>query len=430
MLRDRNMLRVVAARFISETGAVAGFFLGVWGKAAYDLDAGPSELAVLMAALGLSGIVGSVLAGVLADRHGPKAVVVASEVVFVPATLLLIVASSLWALTLLVVPWMLAGAAIITAVTALPPFLVTDGDDLERVNAWVEGAGTAAFITGPVLGAAVVSAWGVSWVFVADAATSIVAVLLLAGLRLRPAATEDGVGSGTDVAAGDLAAAEAAVPGGSLTDLREGLAFSYGNRTVRTILLLGSISYLTFGMFGALEPLFFRDSLGVGVEMIGYANAVFGVGLLGGTVAYARVGHRLTTAWSAGLVSLASGLGAALYTGTTSLTVVFAGALAWGTVLGALLPLVRTLAQRAAPRRLVGRVMGVLNMHGQAGDLVPLLFAPALASAFGAQATLVGAGVVAAVLAAAMLPACARLDASLEPRAAESGADALPIGSE
>jgi MFS family permease len=403
MLRDRNLLRVVAARFVSETGAVAGFFLGVWGKAAYDLDAGPTELALLMATLGLSGIVGSIMAGVLADRHGPKTVVVASEAVFVPATLLLIVASSLPALTLLVVPWMFAGAAIITAVTALPPFLTTDDGDLERVNAWVEGAGTAAFITGPVLGAAIVSAGGVTWVFVADAVTSVVAVSLLVGLRLRRVEPVDH-------------------GHGSLHDLREGLAFSYRDGRVRLVLAVASISYLVFGMFGALEPLFFRDVLGVGVEMIGYANAVFGVGLLAGTVLYARYGRRLTTARNAGVVTVASGFGAVLYTATRALPVVFVGAIVWGTVLGVLLPLVRTLAHRAAPERLVGRVMGTLQVHGQAGDLVPLLFAPALAVALGVQAALVAAGLAAAVLGAAMLPGLGRLDH------AASGGDGSPAG--
>lgn len=393
MLRDRNLLRVVAARFISETGAIAGFFLGVWGKAAYELGAGPTELALLMAALGLSGIVGAIVAGVLSDRHGPDRVVLVSEAVFVPATLGLIPASSLGLLTVLVVPWMLAGAAIITAVTALPPLLTARDADLERVNAWVEGAGTAAFIAGPVLGAAVVSVWGVTWVFVADALTSVVAVALLAGLRVRRTA-------------------DPATEHRSLADLREGLAFSYRTPRLRLVLAVASISYLTFGVFGALEPLFFRDALGVGVEMIGYANAVFGVGLLAGTAAYARYGPRVTTGRTAALVTAASGLGSVLYTGTTNLVVVFVGAVVWGTVLGALLPLVRTLAQRAAPPRLVGRVMGTLHVHGQAGDLLPLLYAPALAGAFGAQVTLVGAGFVAAALAVAMLPALARSDAA------------------
>ncbi len=36
---DGNVARVIAERFTSHTDGVAGFFLGIWGKAAYDLGA-------------------------------------------------------------------------------------------------------------------------------------------------------------------------------------------------------------------------------------------------------------------------------------------------------------------------------------------------------------------------------------------------------
>ena len=35
---DPNLVRVTAARFISRAGGEAAFFVGIWGKATYDLD--------------------------------------------------------------------------------------------------------------------------------------------------------------------------------------------------------------------------------------------------------------------------------------------------------------------------------------------------------------------------------------------------------
>lgn len=383
---DTNVARVVGARFISHTGGVAGFFLGIWGKAAYDLDADALGLAVIMAVNGAAGLFGAMAAGVLVDRMDPKRVLIAAELVFVPAVLSLAAAGSLTQLALLVLPATLAGSVVFTAVTTLPPFLTDEPRRLERLNAYVEGAGTAAFIAGPVVGAFIVNVAGIGWVFVLDAVTSLVGVAVLLPVRLRPVIRVDRDRT-------------------SLDDLREGFRFTYGRRTLRLLLVLATATYLSFGVFGGLEPLFFRDVLGRGPEMIGYVNAVFGAGLLAGSLLYGRFSDRLTSLAVAASVTVCSGLGAVLYTGTARLAVVVAGAVVWGTILGLLLPLVRTLGQLEAPEGMVGRVMGTMQVHHQAGDLVPLLFAPALAGVFGVQAVLVGSGVAVALVAIATMPA-------------------------
>ena len=77
MFRDRNVARVVAARFISRAGGEAGFFVGVWAKAAYDLDATPTQLALMMLTIGLASMAGSAVSGVLVDRYDPKRVLIA-----------------------------------------------------------------------------------------------------------------------------------------------------------------------------------------------------------------------------------------------------------------------------------------------------------------------------------------------------------------
>jgi len=87
MFSDRVALRVIAARFVSRTGGEAAFFVGIWGKAAYEFEATPSGLAVLMAALGLASLTGTAIAGMMIDRYGPKRVLLVSEVLFVPVTI-------------------------------------------------------------------------------------------------------------------------------------------------------------------------------------------------------------------------------------------------------------------------------------------------------------------------------------------------------
>ena len=51
--------RVALARFISRSGGEAAFFVGIWGKASFEFNATPTELAWVMAALGVASLIGS-----------------------------------------------------------------------------------------------------------------------------------------------------------------------------------------------------------------------------------------------------------------------------------------------------------------------------------------------------------------------------------
>ncbi|MBW3662030.1 MAG: MFS transporter [Actinobacteria bacterium] len=395
MLADPNVRRLALARLISRLGGWAGFFVGMWGKAAYDLQATAGELALLMFALGVASLIGSLIAGVLVDRLDPRRVLLLGEVAFVPAVLAIIPAQSMTSLAVLAPTAWLAHALVVTAVDSMPPFLTDDPDDLARINATIEGAGTAAFIAGPALGGVIVKFWSVSWVFVLDAATSVVALGIIWGIHLRRSADRE--------------------RGPGLRQLRDGLVYAYGHPSIRLVLLLGMATFVSFGAFGALEPLFFREVLQTGPEAIGWVNGVFGIGLLAGTVTVERMAGRWTSTRAMVVITVLSGFGAALYAGTDDLRVVIAGALLWGGVLGALFPVIRTLLQVYTEPRFIGRVMGALNVHHQVGEMLPLAFAPALATAFGVQPVLAGGGLALSLLALLAWVPAGRVDAAGRP---------------
>jgi len=175
--------------------------------------------------------------------------------------------------------------------------------------------------------------------------------------------------------------------------MREGFRFAWRSPPLRLYLGIFAALWLSFGAFGALEPLFYRDVLGTGPEALGWVNTIFGAGVVGGSVLLGRLPSRLVCARLALLGAVASGIGAILYTATADLRVVVLAAIYWGVVLGVMFPLVRTLIQLATPDHLVGRVMGTTNVSSQVGELFPLAFVPALAAAFGIQPVLIGSGV-------------------------------------
>jgi predicted MFS family arabinose efflux permease len=382
VFRNRDVMRVVAARFISRAGGEAAFFVGVWGKAAYELHATAGQIAVLMAVLAVSGILGTMVAGVLVDRYDPRRVLAGAELFFVPTALAFLLPTQMWQLAALAALLGFFGSPVMTASASFAPFLTTEDAPIERVNAWIEGAGSLSFVIGPGLGALLAAYVSLDAVFVLDALTSLVAVFLVWGVHLNRAEREPGR------------------RGRAVEELREGLRYVYGNRALRYPVLIGTAVWLGFGAFGALEPLFYRDVLKVGVEAIGYMNTIFGLGLVGGAWLSTRLPGRTMSARGLAVVSSLVGFGAILYVGTRSLLVVALGALVWGAVIGVADVLLKVLIQSATPDHLMGRAVGAAQMHRQAGELVPLAVAPSLAASFGVQAVLIGGGLVLAGAAA------------------------------
>ncbi|MHB1477941.1 MAG: hypothetical protein ACYCXD_10270, partial [Coriobacteriia bacterium] len=75
------------------------------------------------------------------------------------------------------------------------------------------------------------------------------------------------------------------------------------------------------------------------------------------------------------------------------------GAFVWGMTIGAMEPLLRTLVHLDSPHEYVGRIVGTLQWHRTAGELLPLAFVPTLAVVLGIQETLIAGGILVSVLA-------------------------------
>lgn len=407
MTPDRSIIAAVAARFISRTGGEAAFFVGIWGKAAFVFDASPTGLAILMAGLGITSLAGSAVGGMLIDRHGPKRVLIVGELLFAPATVLAAFSTNMNQLTIAVAAIGLFSAPIYTAIASLGPYLTDDEERLARVNAWLETAGMATLISGAAIGAIIADRISIDAIFWFDGATSVIAAAIVWPIRLRSLKRE------TEPS------------GSSIEEIRQGFRYSYGRPRLRFYMLVGSAVWLWFGLFGVLEPLFYRDVLERGPETIGWVNTVLGVGLVAGTLAGGRLPTRLRTAQTVLLLMAANGATGMLYVGTTDLRVVAVGAILWGVVLGLFIPLVRTLIQINAEDHMIGRVMGTNHVHGELAQLLPLMAAPTVAAVFGVQRSLQLSAIVLIVVSLALLPSGRRLDRTRVIEVPPPGTDAI-----
>jgi len=389
-----DLYRVVAARFLSRAGSEAAFFVGIWGKAAFQLSATASQLAILMFTVAVSSIAGSFMAGALVDRWGPRRVLAVFEVLFVPAAIAVAFAHDMRQLSLLVGIWALVGAPVVTASSSFAPYLTKPGLPLERINAWIEGGASMAFAVGPAVGALLVRYATVDWVFILDAATSLIAALLVWRVQITPPVR-----------------ATKSEERHLFAEFSEGLKTVYRLRPLRYYVLGGTLVWLAFGAFGALEPLFFRDVVGTSVEMLGWMNSLFGVGFLLGASLLPRMPKRLFSARGLAIMVVLVGLGTVLYVGSADLRIIAVGAVLWAAFIGLMEPLLRTLIHRDSPHDVVGRVIGASEVHRRVGELLPLGVAPALAGLFGVQRVMIYGGLFASVVALLSLGEAARVDA-------------------
>jgi predicted MFS family arabinose efflux permease len=391
MWADLDVRRVVLARFISRIGGEAAFFVGIWGKAAFELEASAGGVAAVMAALGVASLIGSAIAGVLVDRFDPRRVLIVGEILFVPVAIGMVFADTLPSLVVATFALGLVGTPVFTAISAFGPFLTDDPERLARINGLIEGASWAAFVVGPAMGAIIAGSIGLDGIFVLDAATSAVAALLVVPVTVR-----------------HLARAREKNEG--LKELREGFSYAYGRRRLRFYIFLGSSVWVLFGTFSALEPLFYRDILEVEPETLGWVNSIFGLGLVAGTWIASRLPPRYRTARFLVLIVALNSVGVLAYVGTDQLRVVVVAGVFWGLLIGIMAPLLRTLIQLNTADEMMGRITGVTQIHAEVGHLLPLAVAPVLAGIFGVQNTLIYAGVALAVFAMLFIPTATRLD--------------------
>ncbi len=390
MSNRAHVRRLAIARFLSLAGNDAVFLVGLLGRAVYDFDAGPAEVAPLVLAIEVSFLIGSAAGGPLVDRFDPRRLLLAGELLAAPAALLLILPDTLGGLT--------AGAAVLgflygvvhVAAASFAPFLTEEVGHLGVVNASLGLAEALAAVAGAAIAAVLSGTLGIAWVFVLDATTSLLAVVMVVGVSLRVVERDE--------------------KGLSVRELVAGLRLVASVPVLRYAVVLGALTFLSWGFFGLFEPLFFRDALGAGVEAFGAMNAVFGIGLVAGALIARRLLSGGATLRLVTLLVLGSGAGAVAYTAIADLRAVAVGGLVFGVAVGVLEPAVRTAVQAVTPDALVGRVTGVLTMTESGGELLPPLVVGVLAVSANAQLVLVGSGLVLMAIAAAALPLAARLD--------------------
>jgi MFS family permease len=378
-----------AAQFLSQFGDSIFQIAFVWlildmtgSKAATGVAATVSYLPALL--FGLA-------AGLLVDRWNRRLVMAGADAG--RALLLALAGILLWrgALSpplLTAIAFGMATSAVLfnPARDSLLPEIVP-ASSLTRANAWVQSSQQAAFLFGPLAAGILIRWGGVRSTFPAG-------MLLFAGslmflLRMR------GVGRAHRAGRESLAIGE---------DFRRGLAAIASDGTLVLLLLVTALDNM-FIMGPAIlgNVVIVRDTLHGSASDYALVEAVYGVGMIAGSILVARVGGRIPGGWLL-LIGVA-------LDGLTYIPLLWCRTLPYLLVVSLfhsmVIPMITvpraTILQRIVPPSLVGRVFALQNVVvvgvtalscGAAGWILETVSAPslfALGGALGAATGLLGA---------------------------------------
>lgn len=169
------------------------------------------------------------------------------------------------------------------------PLIVPDKDELLAANGLMQIVQTLGFLIGPALAGFSIGLWGAQVAFLVDSGTFFVSAAAILTMTV-PRTTVDRRRS---VAEGEFAAVWA--------ELREGVVYLFGNRTMRGVLLCLAVVQLGVGAVNVLWVPFMQRIFGLGPEGVGAVDTAQGLGMaLGGLglgLVAARFNKREMAGW-------------------------------------------------------------------------------------------------------------------------------------
>lgn len=386
--------RLVAMRFLIYTGFQTSYFIGVIGTLTYADGASVVATSLAVLFMNVFVILGSFAGGAALDAWGPRRHFLLSIVGTLATGTAIIAFGDATGIVL-------AGAALLGFVmgfaqpiaTSYPAYLTDDPVELKDINSTITMFSNVSIIVGPTLGGFVAAAASSRAVFVLMMLFTVLA--LIAGWGFKP---REGRIAGR--------ASKANRPGLN-TSARATFATSiktvFTNSVLALLFCIIFLSNFGYGAFDPLESFFYRDVLHVGVEWMGWLSSACGVGAVLGAVVALRMSPRFVSLKTLLVALMSVGLGSLLYVGTPHVGVALIGQIALGVAWGVVNPLHNTIVQTTAPLEQLGRVNSVMGFGNMFAGVAPLAIAPWLASTFGVQQTLVGAGIVVTAVPAALL---------------------------
>ncbi|MFD3921575.1 MFS transporter [Streptomyces sp. NPDC058595] len=268
--RDANVLRWLAAYTMSMVGDSVYYMALAW---AATRSGSPTQAGLVLAVGAVPRAVLMLGGGVLADRWGPRRVVIGSDaarcvVILAIAVVLFFTAPGPWLLIAVALVFGVVDALFLPAVGALPPRITTPGQ-LARVQG-LRGLGArVANVTGGPLGGLLVAFGGPAAAFAVAGGLFAVSLVLLVSVRMAPLPARDITPAGSEPASS---------PASAWSELTDGLRYIRRHRVLGPLVLVIALSELGFVGPLNLGLVLLAQERGWGAGGMGWIVAAFGIG--------------------------------------------------------------------------------------------------------------------------------------------------------
>jgi MFS family permease len=288
-LRHRGFAWYFASRFVNTFGNMMATIALAF--AVLDIEDSPAALGQVLAAHTIPMVVLLLWGGVVSDRFPRTLVLQASNVASaitqgLIAVLVITGTAEIWMLVVLSVVHGGVSAISFPAMASMVPQLVPR-EQLQPANALLSLTRNGLTVLGPTVGALLVVTVGSGWALAVDAATWLLAALLLVPVRTPPR--------------------ERKASTSTVADLREGWTFFWSTTWLWVVVLaFGGLNMIHTGTLQTLGPAVAEDIEGVGRQGWGLVLSAEALGLLAMAVVLLRLRLERPLFWGMAGISLAS----------------------------------------------------------------------------------------------------------------------------
>ena len=324
------------------------------------------------------------VAGVFVDRWDRKRMMITADVLralLVLPCLLVRTPDQVWIYYVVGFLMSCVSRFFFPAQNAVLPLIVPDKSDLLAANGLMQMVQTVGLLAGPALAGFSIGLWGEQIAFIIDSASFLVSAAAILTMTV-PRTT-----LGRQAAAGGQMAAVWA-------EMREGVTYLFGNRTMVGILVCMAVVQLGLGAINVLWVPYLQRTFGVGAEGLGIVDLAQGAGMVLSGLALGLIASRLNRTAMVGWALILIGL----FLGGMGLAPAFGWVIALSLAVGLVLvpgqSALMTMMQLAVPDLKRGRVGSAMNAMTMAAGLLSMGAASVLGEVVGLRPMYVIAGLI------------------------------------
>ena len=312
------------------------------------------------------------IAGVFVDRWDRRKTMIASDIiraVLVLFCLLVHTREQVWIFYVAAFLMSCTSQFFFPSRGALLPLIVTASEDWLAANGMMQIIQTVGMIAGPSLAGFAIGLYGERVAFMVNSCGFIVSALAVLTIRSpKPASQADH---------------PPASLGNVWRDLREGMLYLFGSRTLVGIMVCMCVIMLGIGAITVVWVPYLQRTFGVGATGLGIVDSSQGIGMVIGGVLLGFIASKVSQKTMVAVGTIVIGIAMA----SMGLAPAFSFIIAMGFIVGlGLVPAqsgVTTMMQMAVPDLKRGRVGSSLNAFSTAASLVSMAFAALMGDMIG-----------------------------------------------